>query len=335
MKIQDLTNALRVARDAYKDNYQSSINKKLDNEAALRKNYVSNSRKYIEEKKRIEDVFNNEVDAHKSQARESVKVKFSEIREAERKRVQTIDDIGVNRLMSIANIPIYAEELEVLNGEFGHGKNYWTGRVIASIAEKNGIAQHSFDFGTGYSDKIAILDYLEKQFDKLLDAYNGDCNPQIDMLLHDTILVENEGRYTGGFENIFRTHKELAYRALTLAKSKTNELDRCIVIHNVIKTSDRLTKCEFIRRLLSDNLISRKIIFDSGCEDEIRAFEKQEQPQYEEAKEIMEHVRKARTRQEVSAALSVNGSNAYIADMLKEEAKQNQIIAEYLASENV
>ena len=100
-----------------------------------------------------------------------------ELRQQELQRVQTVNEPLIAKIRAIANIPMTTAELKAFTDKINARGDYWAGRMLADIAERNGIEAAEIGIESTLDIKMSVLDQLADQLNRILKYY-GTNDPE-------------------------------------------------------------------------------------------------------------------------------------------------------------
>ena len=197
MTIKALRDLLFASRVDYKEQYRKAVDERKAKLKEATDNFKENSPFLRSRKEQIQKEFDSRIAELRNAEIASIVPAFDALRKAELKRVTEIDTVAMNRINAVANIPMTAEEIKALGGQYNPGTNYWVNRAIASIAEKNGVSPAEIGVEPSLDTKLEILKGLETQFDMMIQSWNPESktsNAKFDAALGDATLEDAVNR---------------------------------------------------------------------------------------------------------------------------------------------
>ena len=327
--ITKITDSITVARDAYRSKYTELSEKHNNDLKFLKDNYVNNSQQYKVQKELIQRNFKDDVEKARTDAVEFVLTQINELREQEVTRVGKIDADIMQKISSIADIPITAEELGILKEKYNSdNENYWASRLLANIAEKNGIPASQIYNSASISVKLDILGQLEQRTMDFLNKYDGSPSYDINALISDNVLMRSERIYCNGYENAPLEDEQTARRAFVMLKDQ-NPVSQGIGIRNILNNASDTIKNAFFYQLSNSSDISEYALKWSGYEDEYKAFINGTINSYREAIIALETARNVSNKDDFDSIVGTMTDNPYFNDMLQRESKVNSVISSF------
>lgn len=344
--MKKLTDSLAVTRDKFKKDI-AEIYARYDADLAQAKaDYNPKSGKLadvIEELKQTRDIA---LDKAKSEARNYIYQIATELTEKETAKVIKFDSITFKMIDTIKNIPMTPLEFKVLVEAYG-AKDYMCDRLLQQIAERNNISDATIRLEPSLDEKVAIIDGLMEQFDKLVDEYKGQSVYELEILLTDKRLFSALEQYSTTFSDADLTDVELARKASTVVLSKTNLLDQALAITNALKSAPNdTTRNAIIADLLKHN-ISTDACRLARCEKVFDDFRKTGAvEQFDEALEMRNEInakveratKDERTsgafRRSIAETISDHKDNPYAMQMVSDMTKTSQLVADASAVVN-
>lgn len=333
VNIIGLSGILAVARDDFKVKYKA-LKKGL--EAELKANvdrYRGSDYGKVKDQEEKEK-FERSVQALRKETREFVKPYFEDMREDEYAKVQKIDTATLEKLKVLSDLPLSAAELGVLQQRFApKGNEYWEMRVLAEMAEKNGLNPMQYLNSATLDTKLDILSQEEAQLEQLLAEYNGEFKYGTEVLLSDQILIRAEKVYTNGWANSDMEDAEVARRAFLQLKGKS-PVEQGIGLINVFRNATESVKeALFYEIAKDDSIIDSVALRYAGMEKEFEAFKSGSYEAYTSARDGMQKVMVATSKEEVASVAESLGENKYFNMMLKNATEKNIYVSDYFLGE--
>lgn len=323
-----VTSTMGIARDEFKRKY---LEHKAEYEKAIERikaNYKPNSELFEKETKKAKEKFDLAVDEERAKVREFVLPEVDDLRQMEYKVVEQIDTVSMGKISAIAGLPMTASELGVLQKRFAPNGEYWPTRMIADIAEKNGLSPSQFLESASLDTKLDVLSQLENQLNKLLENYNGEHRYQTEVLLCDSILMRAERIYTNGW-NVEMEDIQVARRAYLQMKGKS-PAEQGIALSNIFGNTTPAIKRALFFEIANDGTIDEGALKWAGLQDEFNAYKEHEHSTYMQAREGMEKTLTAKSKDEVASVADGLKENEFYNEMLKAVSESNIYVNEYL-----
>lgn len=330
MNISNVTDILTVARDSYKTQYDA-FKKAYETELRqIKQDFKSGTARYNEELEKVRFAFDDNVNRLRKQAKDYTTKSFEELRESELAKVRRIDTDAMAKLSAVSNLPLTAAELSVLQDRYAPRGEYWATRMIADLAEKNGLKPSQFLQTATLDTKLNVLQQLEGQLDKLLAEYNGEVRHDTLVLLHDEILMRAERTYTNGWALSDLEDSQVARRLFLQLKGKSIA-EQSVGLMNVMNnTTPEVKRALFFEMENHPGTIENGALRWAGLADEFESYQKNEHKSYTDAKKAIDKVVTATSKEEVEQIASGLGENTYFQKMLSGASESNIHVNEYL-----
>lgn len=319
---------LEVESEVYKRKFDEIMKEKEEAVKAVKNTYIPNTPKYREQLDKIEKEFAEKVSqAQKIFATAGTEV-INELRNYEMQRVQTIDEAKLSKIKSVKDIPMSEFELLALAQKFGAKGDYWSSRLIQSIADNNSIT--GIEIESSLDTKMSVLDQLEQQMNEIVKYYPVNNYPEKRAMVRFGYLtepiLENTKKIYGG-KMRHESDKTLADRAYLTILSKHGDIERAFTIQNTLKNAKGQTRNLLLCRLAKENLSKRISDFAielSGAKEEIDSFKNGKARQYLHAREAVERALKATEKETIEQILENNKENEFM-EQLIEDAKEKSV----------
>lgn len=335
MNISNVTDILTVARDSYKNNYDS-FKKAYDVEVKqVKQDFRAGTARYNEELEKARFAFDDNVERLRKEAKDITTKQFDELRESELAKVRKIDTDAMQKLSAVSNLPLSAAELSVLQNRYAPRSEYWATRMIADMAEKNGLKPSQFLQTATLDTKLNVLQQLEGQLDKLLAEYNGEVKYDTLVLLHDEILMRAERVYNNGFAFSDMEDSQVARRLFLQIKGKS-VAEQAIALQNIMNnTTPEIKRALFCEMENNAGIIEDGALRWAGLADEFESYQKKEHKDYTAARKAIDKVTSATSTEEIGKIADELGENTYFKKMLSDASEMNVNIAKYLATDSI
>lgn len=330
MNISNVTDILTVARDSYKSNYDS-FKKAYEVEVKqIKQDFKSGTPRYSEELEKARFAFDDNVERLRKEAKNFTTKQFEDLRESELAKVRRIDTDAMAKLSAVSNLPLSAAELSTLQDKYAPKGEYWATRMIADMAEKNGLKPSQFLQTATLDTKLNVLQQLEGQLDKLLAEYDGTVKYSTLVLLHDEILMRAERTYNNGFAFSDMEDSQVARRLFLQLKGKSIA-EQGIALQNIMNnTTPEVKRALFFEMENHPETIETGALRWAGLADEFESYQKNEHKAYDTAKKAIDKVASATSKEEVEKIADGLGENTYFQKMLSEAMESNIHVSEYL-----
>lgn len=330
MGIITLNDILAVCRDDFKAKY--AVLKK-EYKATLETNkaqYMPGAPRALADQE-AKDKFENDCAALRAEVKEFAKPYFDNLRESEYLKVSKIDVVTLERMKAVSQLPLSAAEIGILQQKFApKGDEYWEMRMIAELAEKNGLNPMQYLNSAALDVKLDVLSQLETQLDGLLAEYDGEFKYGTEVLLNDSVLLRAENVYTNGWKNADMEDADVARRAYWQLKGKT-PVEQGIGLMNLYRNAtEGVKRALFYEIAQDDSIIDSGAIRFAGLSDEFELFKSGDYEQYSAARDSMKKVMVATKSEDVEEIAETMAENKFFNVMLKNAAKNNSHVQEYI-----
>ena len=327
--------SLKHEAEEYKMLYDGLVSAKERELKELRDNYKPGSKLLAEKKKQAEESFNSSMTRLKVRAADSALTDIEELRKQELQRVQYINEPLLAKIRAVANIPMTTLELKAFADKIGAKGDYWAGRMLADIAERNGIEATEVGIESTLDTKMSILDQLTDQLNKILKYYgtnDPDERANVNYLyLSDTILERAKQMYGGKVGKLSDSQK--ADKAYFTVRTQHTDIQQGIAIANVLRNAKGEVKNMILCRLAEDNGISSMAAEFSGHWEEIASFKNGLAREYRDAEKVMDNIRRLKDKTVIEQTAAGMEENSFFGDMFEKEQKTNLALYEALHGE--
>lgn len=330
--ISTVIDILTVARDNFKSKY--GVAKKQYEEAvkSIKHDFKAGTPRYTEELENAKKRFDGIVEKESQEVKSFAKNNIDELRESEMLKVRMIDTNAMEKLSAVANLPLTASEISILQNRFAPNGEYWATRMIADMAEKNGLKPSQFLHSATLDTKLNVLQQLEEQVDNLTKEYNGEVRYQTEVLLADAVLARAERIYTNGYLDSNMEDEQIARRAFVQLKGKS-VAEQGIGLQNILNNTTEETKRALFFEIANNTsgiMIEESALRWSGYADEFEAYQKNEHSEYKQAKNALNQIVVADSKEAVEAVALSMSENAYFSKMLENAGNSNKYVDAYL-----
>lgn len=330
--ISTLIDILTVARNEYKRNY-GQVKKTYDKEIKeIQRDFKPNTPRYIEEMQKAKQRFESQVEEQRKTVKEFTLHNIDDMVDDEVAVVRRIDTVAMEKLSAVANLPLTATEISILQERFAPNGEYWATRMIGDLAEKNGLKPSQFLHSATLDTKLDVLKQLKQQLETFLTDYDGEPRYQTEVLLADAVLARAERIYTNGYMNTSMEDEQIARRAFVQLKGKS-VAEQGIGLQNILNNTTEATKRALFFEIA--NNVSGINIDDgalrwAGYADEFEAYKKNEHSDYKEARKAFDKVITAGSKEEVESVAVRMGENKYFNNMLQDAKNTSKYVESYL-----
>ena len=303
----------------------------------VKENYQPNSKLAIEREKQINEACDASLAKLKVESADRALQDVEELRSQELLRVQTVNEPLLAKIRAIANIPMTTLELKAFAAKIGAKGDYWASRMLADIAEQNGIDSAEIGIESTYDTKMSILDQMTDQLNSIFKYY-GTKDPaersKVNYLyLSDEICARAVQMYGGKVGRLNDGQK--ADKAYFTVRTQQTDIQKGIAISNVLRNAKGEVRNMILCHLAEDNSISSMAAEFSGHMNEIAEFKNGKAAEYREAQRALQNIRKMKNSVTIEQTAAQYGDNSFFGEMFEKEKKQNLTLAEILSGESV
>lgn len=324
--------SLKYEADEYKKRYDEIQRAKERELKETNDNYRPGSKMLIGRVEQIKETCDSTLTRLKVEAADRALQDVEALREHELLRVQTVNEPLLAKIRAIANIPMTTAELKAFTDKINARGDYRAGRMLADIAERNGIEAAEIGIESTLDTKMSILDQLTDQLNRVLKFY-GTNNPEERIntnyvYLNDTILERAKQMYGGKVGKLSDSQK--ADKAYFTVHTQQTDIQQGIAISNVLRNAKGVVRNLILCRLAEDNSISNMAAEFSGHLDEIADFKNGKAEEYRAAQKALQNIRKTRNKAAIEQMAEQYENNAFFGSLFENEKKQNGFLAELL-----
>lgn len=270
--IYDLTNLLREVRSCYQTEFVSAAETKKKELELLKSGYIPGSKPYLEKEQEIEFNFDTAIVKAREKAAKKAAEAIESMKEWERTGVKIINTEALARVNTLRGLPITTEELKQILSKHG-SNNYWVQRVVATLAEENGIPVTDLPLDSSLDVKLNVLDQLSRQLDLLLEHYSltaktREASEARFLYLNDRILDNAVRIYNNGAKDL--SEADAAERAYYKIRAMSEQMSKACAISNSLRNLKKEdAKNMLLYRLAIDNSIRSEAYEVAGISDVI------------------------------------------------------------------
>ncbi|MCX4304085.1 MAG: hypothetical protein OSJ66_08820 [Clostridia bacterium] len=325
---------LEVEAEFYKKNYDEAVKKKNEDIEIVKKTYIANtpiySKKLIEVDKDFSKIISQ---LQKDFAKTGIDA-IQGLRDYEMQRVQTVDEAKLNKIKAVKDIPMSESELLALTQKFSVKNDYWSSRLIQSIADSNSIS--GIEVESSLDTKMSVLDQLENQLNEIIKYYPCDNDPIKRPMVRFGYLTEkilqNAKEIYGG-KMRYESDETLANRAYLTILSKHGDIEKGFAIQNTLKNAKGEIRNLLLCRLAKEKRnISDFAVELSGNKEEIDSFRNGKAREYLHARTAVERMLKATEEETIHRIWEENSENEFMEQLVKEAGKKNEHFQEVVDS---
>ncbi len=324
---------LEVEAEFYKKNYDEAVKKKNEDIEFVKKTYIANTPMYSEKLIEVDKDFSRTIiQLQKDFAKTGIDA-IQGLRDHEMQRVQMIDEIKLNKLRAIKDIPMSQSELLALTQKFSTKGDYWCSRLIQSVSENNGA---NIEIESSLDTKMSVLDQLENQLNEIIKYY--PCNndpikrPMVRFGYLTEKILQNAKEIYGG-KMRYESDETLANRAYLTILSKHGDIEKGFAIQNALKNAKGEVRNLLLCRLAKEKRnISDFAVELSGNKEEIDSFRNGKARQYLHARTAVERMLKATEEETIHRIWEENSENEFMEQLVKEAGKKSEHFQEIIGS---
>ncbi len=330
--ISTVIDILTVARNEFKSKYEN-LKKEYDKEVKeIQRDFKPNTPRYNEEMQKAKQRLEMQIEEERQEVRKFTIHNIDDLMDDEVATVRRIDTIAMEKLSAVANLPLTATEISILQERFAPNGEYWATRMIGDLAEKNGLKPSQFLQSATLDTKLDILRQLKEQTEKLLVEYDGEPRYQTEVLLADAVLARAERIYTNGHMGKCMEDEQIARRAFVQLKGKSI-VEQGIGLQNILNNTTEETKRALFFEIANNTKginIDDSALRWAGYLDEFEAYKKKEHSDYQKARKAFDKVITAGSKEEVESVAVRMGENKYFNNMLQGAKNTSKYVETYL-----
>lgn len=259
------------------------------------------------------------------------------LRQQELERVQAINEPLLAKIRAVADVPMTSLELSAFAQKINAKGDYWAARMLADIAERNGIDTADIGIESTYDTKMSILDQLTDQLNSIFKYYGTNDNTGMELTkvkflyLSDEIIDRARKMYGGKIGKL--SDNEKADKAYFTVRTQQTDIQKGIAIANVLRNAKGAVRNLILCKLAEDNTISSMAAEFSGRMEEIAEFKNGKAVEYRQAENTIRNIRKMKDVTTIEQTAAGMAENTFFEDMFTKEKRQNIALAELLYGE--
>ena len=330
---------LEIEAEVYKRNYDEAVEKKKKDIEVVQKTFIPNTPKYKSEMEAVEQEFSKTISQLQKDFATTGANAIRELRDLEMQRVQTVDETKLSKIKVIKDIPLTKLELEALVQKFGIKGDYWSSRLIQTIADNNGISD--FEIESSFDTKMSVLNQLEQQMDKIIRYYPSDIYSKEGALVRHGYLTERilqNAKDIYGGKMRYESDEKLEERAYLAILSKHGDVERGFAIQNALRNAKGEVRNLLLCRLakaVKNKRISDFAVELSGNKEEIEDFKNRKARAYIHARDEVERIMKATKKETIDRILEINSENEFMPQVVEKAKKKSERLRELMESKDV
>ena len=323
---------MRSECEAFKKGYVESEKRRETVKEEISKTFIKGTPTYKAKMKEADDKCDSEIAKMRSSALNNVRPHIEELRNHEMSRLKSVNETTLAKLKMLDGIPLTAAELGAIADKYNLADDYYSARYLSVLAEKNGL-EFIAGIEPAYDTKMAVLDDLEAQLIEVLTSFDTSkhCDPKIKYAnLSETVIERAGSIYNGGLSA--SSPEQIAAKALLAIDSAHGFIEKGIKIANSLKNSNETVKNNILCGIALNGNISDNAISYSGYAEEIRAFKNGLAEEFVKAKKCVENMGAAKDVETAAYYIAELGTNQFVEKMVKEAAKSNIVINDYMST---
>lgn len=330
---------LEIESEVYKKSYDEAITKRKKDIEAVQKIYVPNTPKYRSELEAVEQEFSKTISQLQKDFATAGANAIRELRDLEMQRVQTVDETKLRKIKAVKDVPLTRLELEALVQKFGIKDDYWSSRLIQTIADNNGISD--FEIESSFDTKMSVLNQLEQQMEKIIRYYPSDIYSKEGALVRHGYLTERilqNAKDIYGGKMRYESDEKLEERAYLTILSRHGDIEKGFAIQNALRNAKGEVRNLLLCRLakaVKNKKISEFSVELSGNKEEIESFKNGKARAYIHARDEVERIMKATKKETIDRILEINSENEFMPQLVEKAKKKSERLRELMESKDV
>lgn len=333
--IEYVAEMIKWEADEYRKKYDVIQETRKREAKEAREKYKPGSKFLSDKLEEIESTCDSTLARLKIESANRVMEDVENLRQWEALRVQKIDESLLAKVHAIENIPMSSIELKTFFSKINTKNDYWCNRAIYNLCSKWGIDTAEVGLEPSLGAKMDILNGLVFQFNEILKNYGSidriDRQKTRFLYLSDEIVARSIQTYNGkiGRENT----EQAANKAYITIAAQVTDIEKAVVISNILRNSKPEMKNEILCKLSLDNNISDMTLELSGYAEEVYEFKNGKAEEYAQAKKTVESIRKMKDKTVIEQTAAGLEENTFFRDMYAKEQKTNIVLYETLHGE--
>ena len=330
---------LEIESEVYKRNFDEAVEKKKKDIEVVQKTYIAGTPKHKSELEAVEQEFSKTISQLQKDFATTGANAIRELRDLEMQRVQTVDETKLSKIKAIKDIPLTKLELEALVQKFGIKGDYWSSRLIQTIADNNGISD--FEIESSFDTKMSVLNQLEQQMDKIIRYYPSDIYSKEGALVRHGYLTERilqNAKDIYGGKMRYESNEKLEERAYLTILSRHGDIEKGFAIQNALRNAKGEVRNLLLCRLakaVKNKRISDFAVELSGNKEEIEDFKNGKARAYIHARDEVERIMKATKKETIDRILEINSENEFMPQLVEKAKKKSGHLRELMESKDV
>lgn len=325
--------AAQIDTDEYRMKYNELKTARNNTIKQIRENYLPDTPLCRQKLEEAEQNYQTEIAKLKAEYAKGIAEMVDEIRSGELARVQTVNETKLAKLRALVDIPMTAEELLAVAEKYEADNDYWCSRLLANMAESNGIDGFERYTEASYSVKNDILNQIMDQANEVIRDYDGDDTRDRAarqrtkfVLLSKDVLERCQQMWCGEYNSI--SDEDAVAKAYSTVQLKRTDVEKGLAIANVLKNAKGEKRNLLLCRLAEDTHISEFALRLSGYGTELEAFRAGKAREYRQAKEVVENLGNITDKTNRETLIATNSDNPFLDGLIRSEAKRNTIFRE-------
>lgn len=307
-----ITSIARVAIDAF-NSMEQNAKKALDRDRKAAALY--NAEEQRKREREAENRFNEALKDGATKILVEAGNMIDSMLKEERAKVVTLNNSraidALTQINRIANVPVSQDELDILAEKYTEfpGTNYWPMKLLADIAQKNGLRLDRID--ADYGTKKAVLDELRNRLEQFIELRIQGKELSANLQLSNSVLLRMEETFSNGFATSNFSALETVQKALTLIRVKlvSDPGDAAAGLANLWKNvqKDNTIRDSLIYELIKNPIPEYTVVLADrmlalgdyeSIREAMKKFESQNLHDFEIAPEMLNALRDAITKDE-------------------------------------
>ncbi len=333
MTIKELTSLLQAIKIDYAEQYKVAMAERDKALKEVEANFKPDAPFYKARIKEINEAFDKTIADKRIESMDSAMTYIIDIRETEIEKAKKIDTAALEKILALKDIPLSKSEILAIKDRYG-AKDYYSGRMLAVIAEKNGIELSEVGIEAPLDTKLGVLSALEKQMDIVIRDWSPDAKETDKREKHviaiaalgEETLRTFEQRWTNDYSD--GSDSDVANKAYLRIKAAESQSEKAILISNALRNAKGEARNLLLYKLAldSDSNISEYAFGLSGHSEEIAEWKSGKAESYASAVKLVEDIAPIRDLSVVMQRIEEHSDNPFLDSMLKEAAKDSETI---------
>lgn len=332
LNFNQLAFLMRSESENFKRKFAEILENRDSKKEEVKKTYIKGTPAYKKTLAELDAAAEQEIAQMRIDTANNIAPHINKLRESESEKLTKINETTLQKLKMLDGIPLTAAELGAIADKYNLADDYYSARYLSVLAEKNGL-EFIAGIEPAYDTKMAVLDDLEAQLIEVLTSFDTSkhCDPKIKYAnLSETVIERAGSIYNGGLSA--SSPEQIAAKALLAIDSAHGFIEKGIKIANSLKNSNETVKNNILCGIALNGNISDNAISYSGYAEEIRAFKNGLAEEFVKAKKCVENMGAAKDVETAAYYIAELGTNQFVEKMVKEAAKSNIVINDYMST---